>query len=729
MGLSAVSRTRPSLAPVLLLGALLLATLVLMSNATGDSDRFGALYSLLILINAVGLVIFLILIARNLRNLIRELRERAPGARLKLRMLTMTVGLAVLPVVIVYVFSVRFIGRGIDAWFDVRVDQALRDSLELSQNALELRMREALRTMEVLAAEQPGSGEGGLLAVGNSDLEALRRRAGAEEIALLDQAGSLLAASSTATEIVPDLPARPILLQLAQGRNYVGLDPTRGTDLYIRVAVNVTPLGVGAERRVLHGLFPIVSRLNDLARNVELALAKYTELVYLRDKLKLSFSMTLTLVLLFSLFLAIWFAFYSAERLSAPIRDLAMGTRSVAEGDYETILPVSSHDELGFLVSSFNTMTRRIARARDEVNAQHAYVETVLSKLSSGVLTLDQQEMLITANDSASHILGVSLAESLGRNLDQIAAQHRILRSFVEAIRPQLHDSRPDWQKEFAIFGDRRKVLLSRGTRLPGEDGQPTGHIIVFDDVTGLIQGQREAAWSEVARRLAHEIKNPLTPIQLSAERLRHKYLRKLPPDQTETLDRLTNTIIQQVETMKTMVNAFTEYARPPRIQAQPIDVNDLLLNVVELYRSAYPAVRIETAFDPELPLLPADGNRLRQVLNNLIANAIEALPESQEAVLRITTRHLHEQDSAFAEIRIEDNGTGISADILDNIFEPYVSNKKRGTGLGLAIVKKIVEEHGGMVNLENKAGAGAIATVRLPLHPVTEMTAQRSIA
>ncbi len=725
--------TRANLAPVLLLGGVLLATLVLMSNAVADSARFGALYSLLIVINAGGLLGFLFLIGRNLLRLIRELRDHAPGARLKLRMLGMTIGLAVVPVVIVYGFSVHFLGRGIDAWFDVRIDQALRDSLELSQNALELRMRETLRVLEVLATEQPGGDASAIaLPFGNADLELMRRRAGAEEIVLLDQAGGLIAASSAATDIVPNLPARPILLQLAQGRNYVGLDPTRGNQLYIRAAVNVTPHGVGAERRILHGLFPIVTRLSELARDVEQSVAKYSELVYLRDKLKLSFSMTLTLVLVFSVFLAIWFAFYTAERLSAPIRDLALGTRAVADGNYETSLPVSSHDELGFLVSSFNIMTRHIARARDEVNAQRAYVETVLSKLSSGVLTLDQQQTLITANDSASQILGVSLADLIGHDLGQISAQHRILRSFVEAILPQLRDARADWQKEFSIFGDRRKMLLSRGTHLPGEDGQPAGHIIVFDDVTGLIQGQREAAWSEVARRLAHEIKNPLTPIQLSAERLRHKYLRTLPPDQVETLDRLTNTIIQQVETMKTMVNAFSEYARPPRVQANPVDVNDLLLNVVELYRSAHPGVRIETEFDAELPLLRADANRLRQVFNNLIANAVEALGDGSEPRLRISTRNLHERDSNYAEIRVEDNGAGISPEILDNIFEPYVSNKKRGTGLGLAIVKKIVEEHGGMVSLENNAGAGAAATVRLPvqtMQPVTEAAAQRSIA
>jgi nitrogen fixation/metabolism regulation signal transduction histidine kinase len=257
---------------------------------------------------------------------------------------------------------------------------------------------------------------------------------------------------------------------------------------------------------------------------------------------------------------------------------------------------------------------------------------------------------------------------------------------------------------------------MCRGARLDASGDGEADHVIVFDDVTALIQGQRDAAWSEVARRLAHEIKNPLTPIQLSAERLRHKYLRSLSPEESEVLDRLTNTIIQQVETLKGMVNTFSEYARSPRIQQEPIQLNHIIESVVDLYRSDEPRVRIETELAPDIPTLHADPNRLRQLLNNLVSNAIEAQSDKSECYVRLSTRRHEETHGTSVEIRVEDHGNGIAPELLNLVFEPYVTSKPKGTGLGLAIVKKIVEEHGGSVWMENSTGGGACASVRLPV-------------
>ena len=726
------------MAAVSLLGLSLLATLVLMSAALQNSGNFGAMYSVLLILNSVGLLTFIALIAVNVRRLTRQLRRQEPGARLTLRMLVMFVSLAVLPVLVVYGFSLDFLRRGIDSWFDVEIDRALNDSLELSRAALDLRMRELLADTEQIAYEL-GRGSNApaplnldvlknpdstivanVTTPAARDLDLLRERSGADELTLLTREGRLLGSSTGATAIVPHLPTDAILLQLGQGRSYIGLDPIRDAGLYVRVAVNVPEMSLGSGRKILHALYPIATRLNRLADSVESAFAEYNELAYLRDKLKLSFAMTLTLALLISIVTAVWAAFYSARRLVAPIRDLAAGTAAVAAGNYETSLPVQTKDDIGFLVSSFNDMTKRVAIARGEVEAQHQYLDAVLGQLSSGVLAVDESLVITTINDSAADILGIDNLAIAGTRLADIVNGKEHLKPFVDGISPLVTGRQGRWQQQVVIFRPTgRRVLMCRGTKMALNTGDATGTVIVFDDITAIIQGQRDAAWSEVARRLAHEIKNPLTPIQLSAERLRQKYLGKMPERDADTLQRLTATIIQQVDTMKSMVNTFSDYARPPKINPEMTDLNSLVEGVIELFQSAHREVTFEIDMAPDLPHIPADGARLRQVINNLVKNAIEASTAADDPTIVVRTALAQSDAGRSVEVLIEDRGEGINEAVHENIFEPYVTNKTRGTGLGLAIVKKIVEEHGGMVTLANNAGPGAVATIRLPIEGV----------
>lgn len=736
------SRTRVALG-VAVLGVALLSSLVMLSDAMQDSTRFGSIYSLLLLINAVGLLAFLALIFTQVRQLLREMRANRPGARLKRRMAILFVALGVTPVLVVYGFSLDFLRRGIDSWFDVKIEQALADSLDLSRAALDLRMRELLRQTRQLAErlDDGGATLGAVdlqqlrlpesIAVENAfapptiDLDGLRQQSGAEEMTLITAKGSIIAHSSAVSEFAPSLPSETILLQLRQSANYIGLEPIGDFGLYIRIVVNVPDYRARGEARILQALYPVAARMTRLADTVQDAFAQYKELAYLREQLKVSFTLTLTLVLLFSIAAAVWAAFYSAERLAAPIRDLAEGTRAVAEGNYETTLRVPGADDIGVLVESFNDMTWRIGlardearRSRDEVEAQRAHLETVLSRLSSGVLTLDRSAGLLTFNHAAGQILGLALEPQAGRTLAQLAAQSPHLKPLADDVEARLAADAAEWQAQVMLFGQGgRRVLMCRGARLTAPGDEPAGHVIVFDDVTALIQGQRDAAWSEVARRLAHEIKNPLTPIQLSAERLRHKYLRTLSAADAETLDRLTHTIIQQVETMKGMVNTFSEYARSPKMQQEPVQLNSVIGQALDLYRSDDARATIETAFDPQVPTLYADPNRLRQVVNNLVKNAIEAQAEKPASRIEVSTRLIEDASAPAVEIRVRDCGTGIPAEILGHLFEPYVTSKPRGTGLGLAIVKKIVEEHGGIVWMENNEdGTGATAVIRLPV-------------
>ncbi len=706
--------------PVVLLFVLLLASLYLMSAATQNSAVFGRLYSLLLAINFLALLLLLALIGRNLFSLIGQYRSRAPGSRLTARLVVMFAILAVTPISVLYYFSLEFLHRGIDSWFDLRAEKALEDALELGRSALDSRLRELLRDSREIGIELSQKPDSTLVL----SIHTIREASDATEMTLLSVNGRVLSSSSLdPSTVIPTLPNQAILQQMRHGLEYAALEPLQDRGLQYRIVIaiaNPDPLG---ERRLLHALYPIPERIDTLAASVQSAFTQYKELSFLREPLKYSFTLTLSLVLLLSLLTAVWAAFFSARRLVAPIRDLAEGTRAVADGDYDMRLPLPGRDELGFLVRSFNEMTRKLARARDSAQQsqahaeeQRAYLEAVLGCLSSGVLTLNQQGKLRTANSAATTILGIDLSSLSGLSPKEAGEKYPMLEPLLETIAAHQATEQVGWQAEVVLFGGSgRRVLICRGSPLLTEGEMPGEHVIVFDDVTALIQAQRDAAWGEVARRLAHEIKNPLTPIQLSAERLRHKYLKQMSAEDAEVLDRSTHTIVQQVESMQEMVKAFSDYARPPKLKLTPVALGRLVQEVLDLYQGDK---RLQISLDSkgEMPTIEADIGRIRQLLHNLVKNAIEANSGGAPIALRLLV-HCAEKDSCrFVEMRFEDNGPGFSGELLDQLFEPYITSKPKGTGLGLAVVKKIVEEHGGIIWAENREQGGAVITVRLPV-------------
>ena len=716
-----VSRLGQSAIPIVALGLVLLGSTYLMSNATQDSASFGELYSVLLAVNAVALIGLGVLIAWNLYSLLHQAREQRPGAKLTVRMVVVFVVLSVTPVTVVYYFSLQFLHRGIDSWFDVRIEEALNDALDLSRTALGVRMRELLaQTTRIAADIEPLTDEQAV-----SALDDARRLSGASEFTLIGANGRIVGASNVdPTAVVPSRPSDSIMSQARGAGDYIGLDDIGDSGLHVQVVVSVPSHDAAGEPRLLQALFPVTERMDALAHSVESASAKYRELSYLRKPLKLSFTLTLSIVLLVSLFTAVYAAFRSARRMVAPLQDLSEGTKAVAGGDYETQLPGAAQDEIGFLVASFNEMTRQLKRAHDEtresqhlVEAQHAYLEAVLRRLSTGVLTLDGEHRLVTANRAAAEILAVDLDAMIGRTLESLAGLHPRLDPFVHRLFERLEETTPegemrDIREQVSVATPRgRRMLVCSAAALAGGEGD----VIVFDDVTEFIQAQRNAAWSEVARRLAHEIKNPLTPIQLAAERLRHKYLHKVQSIDAAQMDRLTRTIVEQVESMKEMVNAFSDYSRTPAMHPRSVDLNALVLDVVELYRTASPAVRFETRLDRRLAPVHADPDRLRQVLHNLLTNAVEACGDGTASRILTQTRGPGARDDAMVELSVYDSGAGFRDDHADRIFEPYVTSKPRGTGLGLAIAKKIVEEHGGAVSGCNAPEGGARITVLLP--------------
>ncbi len=705
----------------LFLFACILASLLMMSDALKDSSQFSRLYSGLLVFITVGLITLISLIFLNLRHLIQQRRNQIPGTRMTVRMIAMFTALSVTPVLVVYLFSLDFLHRGIDSWFDLRVEQALDDSLALSRLSLDTRMRELLKQTDQMAEEISEISDAEM----PFEIDGLRSRTNAKEVTLLNRQGGVITSSSEdTTSIIPDRPSDTILLQLQQGGSYTALDNAVKIGLHIRVVVNVPAVGVGNDSRIFQALYPISEEINTLTNSIQTSYIKYKELSYLREQLKLSFILVLTLVLLFSLFATVWTAFYFSKRHVAPIRDMAEGTKAIAEGDYHTQIPVTSNDELGFLVASFNEMTQRIAQARDaasqsqhEAETQQAYLEAVLGRLSSGVLVFDKNKVLRTSNVSAGQILGIPIESLTGESLEKICLQYNYLEPMRETILS--HDNtEQDWREQITLFGNSgRQILMCSGTPHSITQDKNEDYIIVFDDVTELLQGQKNAAWSEMARRLAHEIKNPLTPIQLAAERLRHKYLHTMDQKDSDTLDRLTNTIVQQVETMKEMVNTFSDYARTPETKTQAMDINALMREVLDLFTSLNQKTEIELNLEPHLPMVNADVSRLRQVFNNLLKNAFDACENDTDSILTITSQCISTAGAEYVEISISDSGPGIAEDIMEHIFEPYTTTKTKGTGLGLAIVKKIIEEHNGVVWLENnKDKAGVSAIIRLPI-------------
>jgi len=710
----------PANLSVVILFGLILLSLQLMSSATQESSELGAMYSWLLLINALGSVVLLGLVGVNIYTLIKHTKRREAGSKLTLRMVSLFVVLALAPAAIVFYFSMQFLHQGIDSWFNVEIDRAMEDALELSQASLDQRMRWHLKQTQQLANQLESSSENQAAL----EMENLRELSEAAEMTLFSRQGRIIASSSiNPGDILPSLPDEHIWLQLRRDLSYVALAPVHEDELMIRVIVTVN----SREPQYLQALYPVPVRIADLADSVEFAFVRYQEMHFLRNELKLSFSLALSLVLLMSLLAAIWVAFISIRNIIAPVKELVKGTQAVASGHYDQQLPVIAQDDLGFLVESFNEMTLRIARASNEsrmagfeVENQRAYLETILANLTAGVISFDANYKIRTANQATYRIFRIQVNHFVGHTLLELAQSSSELAEPLKSIQHLLEQADNIWERPIAFLGPNGKQeLLCRGTPLFSQDGLCVGAVVVFDDVTDLIQAQKNAAWGEVARRLAHEIKNPLTPIQLSAERLQHKLADKLGADDAAILQRSTKTIVQQVEAMKEMVDDFSLYAKPSKKQTVNIDLPALIQEVLALY-ALKSGVEVKCDFAAGSSLtINGDPVSIRQVLHNLIKNALEAIDAI--GLIEISLRRVQKNNSDFIEMGLYDNGPGIKDEQIEKIFEPYVTTKAKGTGLGLAIVKKIIEEHGGTiwVDTSHKAGAGFI--LQLPASNLTK--------
>lgn len=714
----------------LLSGMIALILLLLLSTATSNTDFFDQYFIWLYAANiVVGILLLLTIIILVVVISIRWRKGRF-GTRLiaKLAMIFALVG--VVPGVILYSVSWQFVSKSIETWFDVKVESALNSGLELGRVTLRIAQEEILAEGKFIAEQviqvPPGTSSEQV----GSMIVKIRNQFGIQEVSLFNMQRILILSTESRPKQFFPAPSAEVVEDAFKKNGITFLDEielAKGQPGYrVRAIVPIVrqkavPTKTGSTRYVDDKYFLQLVRFipEPLAKNiyaVESAYSEYQEKALGRVGLRKMYIGTLTLTLFFALFVAVTLALLLGRQLAQPLLMLLRGTQAVAQGDLSPKPELDTGDELGMLTRQFNVMTKQLSDARDSLQESKSFLETVLGNLTAGVCIFDNNFNLASSNPGAAKILGRDLLAITGKPLTTIPE----LIEFDSAVREgfatqnlitsaktgEVNKLEPVWQKQIQINpvneyeNDLGSTLFVRGTQL-----STSLKMIVFDDISDVVAAQRSIAWSEVARRLAHEIKNPLTPIQLSAERLQQKLVGKLSPDQDEMLERSTNTIIGQVQAMKQMVNEFRDFAKTPSPTLGSLDLNILIQEVMGLYEGS----NIEVRLDSRCPRVMGDPTQLRQVIHNLLQNAQDASLESHHAkqLIEISTElvEIHDADQNRAAVRmtISDSGPGFQAKILARAFEPYITTKAKGTGLGLAVVKKIIDDHGAKIEIRNR--------------------------
>jgi nitrogen fixation/metabolism regulation signal transduction histidine kinase len=719
--------------------------LFLLAAASENAQLFEDYYSWIFGANlTVGTALF-VLVSFLLARLYSRYRRGRFGSKLMTRLVLLFTVMGIVPGIIIYMVSVQFVSRSIESWFNVEVESALESGVKLGRGALEASLGDLRVRSRRVASELSDMSDATLV----TQLSKIAEREQLQDVLVVSENGRLIAtAGGKLTRLAPELPSQAMITRaktfdgfgVIEGES--GTGPATTSDLRLRVVVVIlgdgSLISLGSGLRYLQVLQPVPEQLAANAEALRNAYSSYQERALARDGLRRFYLITLTLVLLLAVFAAMVSAFLLATDLAQPLLLLAEGTKAVAEGNLSPRPIVATSDELGTLTQSFNTMTLQLADAREAVERNRqaledakAYLESVLANMSAGVLVLDDQLRLVTFNASASRILHHDLTPFQGCAFASVSSVVAFSQPVIDAFSNQnaqaagesAEAATPYWQQQIEIprrmigeEGDGEIILLARGGRLPVGSG--SGYVVVFDDISDLISGQRSIAWAEVARRLAHEIKNPLTPIQLSAERMMMKLQSKLAPTDAALLERGTNTIVNQVLAMQQMVDNFRDYAKTPPPQLQSLDLNALIEEILELYPDTSEVRSMHPQLSADLPRVLGDATQLRQVVHNLLQNAQDATAESDAArdaarieVMTETVHYAEAEGSTRTAVRltVADNGPGFDARMLARAFEPYATSKRRGTGLGLAVVKKIIEEHGGRIEVQNrKDGAGA---------------------
>lgn len=708
-----------------------LALVFVLSIATNNRDLYERNYLWLLWLNIGVATVLGLVILVAVGRLAARMRHGKFGSQLLFKLAATFALVGVLPGALIYLVSYQFVERSIESWFDVRVEGALEAGLNLGRSILKAQVDDLAAKTRV-AAERAGDQPDRLQVIA---LERLREQLSAQSVAVLSANGQVLAyaGGESGASLLPDRPSTAMLREVRTNRVIAvleGLDqdpPQTGnndaTKARVRAvaAINDDTFSLGQRQRFLQVTQQVPFELATNALQVQEAYSEYQQRALGRLGLRKMYIGTLTLSLVLAVFSALLIAVTLGQQLARPLVLLAEGVRRVARGDLSPTEVFASRDELGDLTRSFADMTQQLSDARRlaqrslaATESTKAHLQTILDNLTAGVIVFDAHGLIDTVNPGATRILRAPLSAWRGHRLSDVPG----LDGFAEAVQQRFanYASDPDaternhWQEAFELTGGNDHAtltLLVRGASLPER-----AQLMVFDDITEIVSAQRHAAWAEVARRLAHEIKNPLTPIQLSAERLQFKLESKLEGQDRQMLARSVATIVSQVQSMKQLVNEFRDYARLPAATLAALDLNALVQEVLTLYGNAQESRQLSAELSEGLPMLMGDASQLRQVIHNLVQNGLDAISDRADGHVLVRTERIQAPGSDHDTVRlvVQDNGPGFSDKVLQRAFEPYVTTKARGTGLGLAVVKKIVEEHGARIRVRNLANETAAA-------------------
>jgi nitrogen fixation/metabolism regulation signal transduction histidine kinase len=689
-----------------------IALLILLAKAISNSELIsGDSFRILLGLNILFICSLIGLIAVQIFRLLQSVKKEITGSRLTLRLVLSFALMGIIPVLIVYLVSVNFLTKSIESWFDVKVESALEGGLTLGQ-----------KTIDILMSDIELKGKSIAYSIGNSEpdqrdalLTDLRAKFGIQDAVIFDQNSIIIGVSSERKDLIPPIPSIEDLER--GGQDFFGkIEEVKGDQIYLKTFTPIISKNSMSKRLILQLTQPIPQSIANLALSVESVYDEYQQLTYSRNSLKIIYILTLTLVLLLALLSSVAASFVISRRFSAPLAMLADATKQISKGNYKKIIPEQGKDEIGILVSSFNSMTSQLGQAtrnseknRERLEIARTFLETILAHLTTGVIVLDDKKIIRLNNISASIMLINKNVTMKNKSMNEVMAKNLFFKpmyDFVESYIDNNKSNKKEVSQEFKLDKEKQeKTIMLQITPLIDNKGK--SYVLVIDDISEVTQAQRHSAWGEVARRLAHEIKNPLTPIQLSAERIQHKFKDKLSKEDSDILERSTNTIVNQVNALKIMVNEFAEYARPPKIQKDKIRIDSLIEEVIDLYEIDK---IINIKKDKNIPIIYADQNKLRQVIINLLENSQDALKEINNPKIKIFVKKKVNE----VELVVEDNGSGIPDEIIGRIFEPYVTSKKTGTGLGLAVVHKIIDEHEGKIKIDRIKNSGTRVTITL---------------
>ena len=692
-----------------------ISLLILLAKAISNSDLISSdSFRALLGLNILFIFSLIVLIGFQIFRLLQNVKKEITGSRLTLRLVMSFALMGVVPVLIVYLVSVNFLTKSIESWFDVKVESALEGGLTLGQ-----------KTIDILMKDIELKGKSIAYSIGNVDPEQryslltdLREKFRIQDAVIFDQNSIIIEVSSEKSDLIPPIPNIKDLEK--GGRGFFGrIEEKDGEQIFLKTFTPILTKNVNSKTLILQLTQPIPPSIANLALSVESVYSEYQQLTYSRNSLKIIYILTLTLVLLLALLSSVSASFVISRRFSSPLAMLADATRQISKGNYKKIISKQGKDEIGVLISSFNSMTSQLEDAtnnsekdRERLEVARTFLETILAHLTTGVIVLDQAKIIRLNNIAASKILKIKSSDMSNMPMSEIVDKYLLFKPMYEFVESYIDSDKKNKKEESQEFklnkeNEQESTIMLQIT--PIKNNKDKSYVLVIDDISEVTQAQRHRAWGEIARRLAHEIKNPLTPIQLSAERIQHKFKNKLNKEDSEILERSTNTIVNQVNSLKIMVNEFAEYARPTKIQKDAVQIDELIDEVVALYEIEK---NITIKKDRKIPTIYADQNKLRQVIINLLENSQDALKEIKNKKIMISIRN----KIGGIELTVEDNGVGIPDIIIGRIFEPYVTSKKTGTGLGLAIVHKIVEEHEGKITIDRIKNSGTRVTINLKI-------------